>query len=139
MQLNYKKIYFGLLLFATLSDSANAQTGTDTVTINSGEEASVFIGFGKQPKRLVTSAISTVKGEELQKTFNTNLGNTLYGRIAGLTVLQGNNEPGNNSPTLFGRGVSTYGPGTNLLIIIDGFLGDYTQLIPEEIEEISPR
>jgi len=137
MQLNNKKLLFAFLLFAVINKSANAQNSSDTITVDLKDQTSVNIGFGKQPAQIITSAISTVKGHVLQKAFNTNLGNTLYGRIAGLTVNQGNNEPGDNSPSLAGRGRNTYGPGTNLLIIVDGFLGDYKQLIPEEIEEIS--
>ncbi|MEJ7768692.1 MAG: SusC/RagA family TonB-linked outer membrane protein, partial [Chitinophagaceae bacterium] len=87
--------------------------------------------------RILTSAVSTVKGIGLQKTFNTNFSNTLYGRLPGLTVNQGNNEPGINSPSLAGRGTTTFGRGSNLLVIVDGFLGEFTQFVPEEVEEIS--
>ena len=136
MKSNAKKMMGAALLLMCMSELSMAQQ-TDTVLSPLVKQAEVHIGFAKQPLRFVTSAISTVRAAELQKTFNTNLGNTLYGRIAGLTVSQGNNEAGINSPTLIGRGRSTFGPGTGVLIIIDGFLGDYTQLVPEEIEEIS--
>jgi TonB-linked SusC/RagA family outer membrane protein len=125
------------LLSAVTIQVSLAQSSTDSSIVLLNEEPMVNIGFGKQPKRVVTSAISTIKGTDLQKTFNTNLGNTLYGRLAGLTVTQRGNEPGNNSPDINVRGITTFGPGNRVLIIIDGFISDYEQLVPEEIEEIS--
>ncbi|MBC8032884.1 MAG: TonB-dependent receptor plug domain-containing protein, partial [Chitinophagaceae bacterium] len=96
------------------------------------------IGFDTQDPAIVTSAISTVKGNSLLTIFNTNLANKLYGRLAGLTVSQGGNEPGFNSPSLLARGRNTYqSSDASPLVIIDGFLGNFEQLVPEEIEEIS--
>ncbi|MBC7889659.1 MAG: TonB-dependent receptor [Ferruginibacter sp.] len=131
----YQKLFFAYTLFAGLSEGLIAQKRPDTLVI--GETLITNIGYAKQPTRYVTSAISTVKGSELQKTFNTNIANTLYGRIAGLTVNQGGNEPGANAPSLAGRGRNTFGPGDNMLVMIDGFPGDLNQLVPDEIEEIS--
>ena len=137
MQLSYKKLIPVYLLFACIAGSAQVQTKTDSLIIPMKEEPTIHIGFGRQPVINVSSAISTIKGSLLQKTFNTNLGNTLYGRLPGLTVSQQGNEPGNNGPALNGRGINTFGPGNKLLIIVDGFIGDYEQLVPEEVEEIS--
>src|SRR3954467_1769568 len=133
--IKYKYLLTASLLLAGINQSVLAQKADTIISLNTKQP--INIGFGKQPLRYVTSSISTVSGEDLQKSFNTNLGNRLYGRLPGLTVSQGNNEPGINSPTVYGRGRSTFGPGTNVLVIIDGFLGEYTQLVPEEIEEIS--
>jgi len=99
-----------------------------------------YIGFGKQKTTLVTSSIATQKGDDLRKAFTNNIGNTFYGRFAGLTVNQGGTEPGANDATLYIRGANTannFGFSAAPLVIIDGFLGDYTQLVPEEIEEVS--
>jgi len=137
MRFNYKKLLLALLITGGAGNTTNAQQKQTPASLFSSDTAEVNIGYAKQSRRLITSSISTVKGIDVQKTFNTNVANTLYGRIAGLTVVQGNNEPGINSPGLAGRGRSTFGPGTNLLIIIDGFIGDFTQLVSEEIEEVS--
>ncbi|MBQ6188187.1 MAG: SusC/RagA family TonB-linked outer membrane protein [Prevotella sp.] len=84
-------------------------------------------------------AVSVVDGEELEQTFNNNVANSLYGRIAGLTVIQGSSEPGNNAPTLRARGTSTFGSGRDVLIVIDGLPSSYElfqQLTASEIEKI---
>ncbi len=132
---SFNKILMALLLQAAFNVQAQARQIKDTLVAS--QDSLVNIGFGTQRVQFVTSALSTVKGSELQKTFNTNVGNTLYGRLPGLTVSQGDNEAGFNTPSIAARGRNTFGPGSKPLIIVDGFLGDYTQLIPEEIEEIS--
>lgn len=97
-----------------------------------------FIGYGMQDSVIISSAISTIKGEALLKNFNTNTANKLYGLLPGITVNQGGNESGFNSPSISGRGVGTYkGNSTSPLIMVDGFLGSFENIVPEEIEEIS--
>jgi len=109
----------------------------DTVLLIKTPSKEKNIGFAKQQEEIITSAISTRKGTELRGAFTNNIGNTLYGRFPGLTVNQGGNEPGSNNAGLFIRGANTFGLSQAPLIIIDGFIGDFTQLVPEEIEEIS--
>lgn len=101
------------------------------------ETDTIDIAFGKQQELRITSAISTTQGESLQKSFTPNLGNTLYGRIPGLTVMQGNTEPGLESPTLHIRGIGTLGSARDPLVIVDGFESDFKQLTSYEIETIS--
>jgi outer membrane receptor for Fe3+-dicitrate len=104
------------------------------------------IGFDEQPNRYVTSAISTVGGTDLEKTYTFNAGNTLFGRLPGLTVQQGGSEPGAAVPTLRVRGINTIGSNFNgdPLIIVDGYIingnataNGFMQMVPEEIESIS--
>jgi len=99
--------------------------------------AEKYIGFAKQKTNIVTGSITTITGTDTRKAFTNNITNTLYGRLPGLTMLQGGNEPGANNATPFIRGANTFGFNGAPLVIIDGFLGDYSQLVPEEIEEIS--
>jgi len=95
------------------------------------------IGYGSQASWITTSAISTVSGVDLQRSFTSNLGNTLYGQISGLTTMQGSNEPGVDAPSMYIRGINTYGTGRSILVMVDGIKGSIDQLIPEEIESIS--
>ena len=142
-----------LLLFALASSGlrTQAQTGqqpssTDTVIVLfDTKRSNVPIGYGTQPVSQVTSAISTVYGADIDKNFNLNLGNTLYGRLPGLSVTQGGLEPGAATPNLFVRGVNTFGGASNApLYVIDGYISNgagtsnaFMQLMPEEIESIS--
>ncbi|GEP97044.1 SusC/RagA family TonB-linked outer membrane protein [Chitinophaga cymbidii] len=96
------------------------------------------IAYGVQPAWMVTGAVSTVQGAGLKKTFNTNLGNTLYGRLPGLTVQAGSSENGVNTPGMVIRGVGTFGAAdTKILVLVDGFESTFAQLVPDEIATIT--
>jgi TonB-linked SusC/RagA family outer membrane protein len=89
--------------------------------------------------RIVTSAISSIAGETLQKSFVSNIGNTLYGQLPGLTVMQKSSQPGLDFPGMTVRGINTFGTGGNMLVIVDGFPSTeifFQQLTPQEIESI---
>ena len=97
------------------------------------------VAYGMQPKWMTTGAVSSVRGNEL-KSFVPNIANMLNGRIPGLVVQQWGCEPGADSPAMNARGVNTYGSGTGLFIVIDGFQSTeayFQQLTPQEIESIT--
>lgn len=95
------------------------------------------IGYGSESAWMISSSISTVRGSKLEKIFSSKLSNTLYGRLPGLTVVQGSGEPGGDSPSIYARGVNTFGSGKDLLIIVDGFESSFEQLVPYEVESVS--
>lgn len=145
------KFLFIILLNALGNMVSQAQ---DIIKIDSPQQDSVKvvlkpklinIGYDTQQAEKTTSAISTVYGKDLEKNFTLNLGNTLYGRLPGLTVMQGGSEPGASTPNLFVRGVNTFGGANNApLYVIDGYISNgsgtsnaFMQLLPEEIETIS--
>lgn len=121
------------ICFSVLSKSQ----ASNKDTLVTKHEQNIIIGYGNQPAWMVTSAISTINGTELQKSFTSNLANTLYGRLPGLTVTQGSGEAGMDSPNLYVRGLGTYQTGNKLLIIVDGFECFFEQLIPDEIESVT--
>ena len=128
---NYIKIFmFSVLLLFVF----NGWSQPDTIQVNTENisKKEVHIAYGKQNQEHVSSAISTVSGEELQKGAVSNFGNTLFGKLSGLFVYQNGGEPGSDSPTIRLRG-STQAP----LVIIDGFERDMTYIAPEEIESVS--
>ncbi|MDR6562133.1 MULTISPECIES: SusC/RagA family TonB-linked outer membrane protein [unclassified Arcicella] len=149
--LDTKKIFYTMLLSLLVNNFIQAQKRTDKSPISTdtikifNKSAVKNIAYGIQPITHVTSAMSTVKGEDLEKNFSLNLGNTLYGRLAGLTVTQGGSEPGVSTPNIYVRGINTIGGAGNApLYIIDGYLSNgsgtanaFMQLLPEEIESIS--
>jgi TonB-linked SusC/RagA family outer membrane protein len=152
MKLEYSNkflfIVVSSILVTSLSQAQEITNDTlkkqDTIGI-SIEPNILNIGYDKQAVNKVTSAISTVKGTDLEKNFTLNMGNTLYGRLAGLTVMQGGSEAGASTPDLSIRGINTFGGANNdPLYVIDGFITNprdnsnaFMQMIPEEIESIS--
>lgn len=114
-----------------------AQTNGPADTVLSDLQQVIPVAYGRQKQWLVTSAQSLISGESLEKSFSSNLATTLYGRIGGLTVQQQGAEPGLETPILLGRGVSTFGPGRDVLVLVDGYESTFEHLSPYEIAYIT--
>jgi TonB-linked SusC/RagA family outer membrane protein len=124
------RLTFLIILFAFVF---KGWAQTDTIDVKSErKKGKIEIAYGKQNNATVSSSVSAIKGEELSKSSVTNFGNTLYGKLPGLSVVQGGGEPGFDSPTLRIRGADQ-AP----LVMIDGFERDMTYITPEEIESVS--
>lgn len=122
------------LLVCMLAITLNGWSQADTTEINRDSlvKNNVNIAYGEQDWENVTSAVSTVSGEELQNGSISNFGSALFGRLPGLFVSQSGGQPGFDSPSLRIRG-SNNAP----LVIIDGFERDMNLINPEEIESVT--
>lgn len=110
---------------------ATAVTLRDTVGVS--------IAYGTQPEWMVTSSVSSLSGDELLRTTSPSVGNALSGRLAGLTLLQQNGQPGYDFSisNLYMRGRSTYTSGQTMLVFVDGFESSLDNLTAAEIESVS--
>lgn len=127
----FSTVLLSLIIWMVTAEISNAQDHqTDSCIVNFGYNYSL-------PEWMVTRSISTISTNQLDKSVTTNFGNKLHGRLPGLTVSQTSNEPGVESVNLYSRGIGTFGPGRDILILVDGFESSYDQLLPEEIETIS--
>ena len=77
----------------------------------------VVIGYGVAKKGDLTSSISAIKGEKLEKLSTGNVMNALQGQVNGVQVT-GSGGPG-SSPRVIIRGVSTIN-GSDPLYVVDG-------------------
>ena len=77
----------------------------------------VVIGYGSVKKSDLTSSISAVKGEQLEKLSTGNVMNALQGQITGVQI-QNAGSPG-STPRVIIRGVSTIN-GSDPLYVVDG-------------------
>lgn len=80
----------------------------------------VVVGYGTQKRGEVTGAIGSLKiNEEISSRPIENVGQTLYGKISGVQVLQGSGKPG-SSASIQIRGINSISAGTQPLIVING-------------------
>lgn len=93
----------------------------------------VVVGYGKQKKLSVVSAVSTVKGEELRFP-NRNITNNLAGQVAGLIAVQRSGEPGYDNAEFWIRGISSFAGGSSPLVLVDGVPRTIADIEPDEIE-----
>lgn len=95
----------------------------------------VLIGYGSVKKKDLTSAISTVDGDELAKRVVTNIQDALAGQLPGVQVSSNGGKPGSES-TVTIRGISTLGDNTPLYVVDDVPLDDINFLSPQDIESV---
>lgn len=102
----------------------------------------VQLGYTAQRRADLSGAVSTVKGEELEKSPVANLTQTLAGRLSGLTTQETFSELSRATTNLYVRGLSaarTNGP----LVIIDGIINAYNSnqtleyITANEIESVT--
>jgi TonB-linked SusC/RagA family outer membrane protein len=97
----------------------------------------VVVGYGRQKKATLTGAVVDVKGSDIIKSPNTNVANSLQGRLPGVIINNRSGEPGRDGPSISIRGRSTTGNNA-ALVIIDGVERDgLGQINPNDIESIS--
>src|SRR5690606_2999153 len=78
----------------------------------------VVVGYGTQKKSVVTGAISSIKGEDLEDLPITRVEQSLQGRTSGITIAANSGQPGSSS-TVRVRGITTFG-NNNPLWVVDG-------------------
>ena len=96
----------------------------------------VVVGYGTMRRKDVTSSITTVKAEDLNRGVFTDPGQMLQGKVPGL-VVSSTADP-NGSPTITLRGASTLRTGAmSPYYVVDGIPGvDISIVSPEDIESI---
>lgn len=79
----------------------------------------IVTGYGTQPKREVTGAVSSVKGDVIQNLPVQSFDRALQGRAAGVQVRSANGLPG-GAVNIRIRGVGSINAGNEPLFIVDG-------------------
>ena len=96
----------------------------------------VVVGYGTMRRKDVTSSITTVKAEDLNRGVFTDPASMLQGKVAGLVVTS-SGDP-NGSPSITLRGASSLRSGAmSPYYVVDGILGvDISMVAPDDIESI---
>jgi TonB-dependent starch-binding outer membrane protein SusC len=95
----------------------------------------VVVGYGTQSRKNLTSAISTIKPEDLNRGAITDVGQLLQGRVPGLNI-SANGDP-NATAAVVLRVASTINSSQGPLYVIDGIPGtDISTIAPDDIASI---
>ncbi len=95
----------------------------------------VVVGYGVQKKSLVTGAISSVKGSDLETTGIMRADDALAGKTAGVQVVSNSGQPGSDVQ-IYIRGVGTNGTATPIYIVDGIAVSGIEYLNPSDIESI---
>ena len=97
----------------------------------------VVVGYGTMRRKDVTSSITTVKAEDLNRGVFTDPASMLQGKVAGLTVTTSGDPNGGSSITLRGASSLRTGAAMEPYYVIDGIPGvDISMVAPDDIESI---
>ena len=112
-------LVFSSIGYKTVEQAVNGRT---TINVSLEDETNdlnevVVIGYGVAKKGDLTSSISAIKGEKLEKLSTGNVMNALQGQVNGVQVT-GAGSPG-ATPRVIIRGVSTIN-GSDPLYVVDG-------------------
>jgi len=113
-------LIYSYIGYATQSIAVDGRTEIDLVmTVDATElEEIIVVGYGVQKKKVVTGAISKVKGEDLEDMPVLRIENSLLGRTSGVRVTTDSGQPGSGG-TVRIRGTTTIGD-SNPLYVVDG-------------------
>ncbi|MEN0053528.1 MAG: TonB-dependent receptor [Mucilaginibacter sp.] len=137
---NNSVLVFSFVGFNSQEIAVGNQTQVDVVLKEqtSALNEIVVVGYGTQKKVNLTGAVSSVTGESLNKRPVVNPASMLEGLASGVQVNTGSGEPGNESVSIRIRGNSTFsGAGSDPLVLIDGVPGNFSDLNPTDIENVS--
>lgn len=98
-------------------------TGKDEINLKidaSNKDEVVYLGFSNEKRGQLTGSVSTVTGEELQKSPVANFSMALAGRLPGLATKENSSELGRASTGFYVRGQANYP-----LAVIDGIPTNY--------------
>ncbi len=95
-------------------------------------EEVVVVGYGTISKQNLTTAISKINPEDVPVAANNSVSQLLFGRAAGLNVIQQSAEPGGMIDlSIRGRGDPRLGDRGNPLIVVDGVVYPNRELEPD--------
>ena len=93
----------------------------------------VVVGYGSQKRSDLTSAISTIKSDQITKQPAFNALQSIQGKAAGVNIIA-NDGPG-ATPTIIIRGLGTAEAGRSPMYVVDGIItGSIANLNPNDIE-----
>lgn len=100
-------------------------------------DETVIIGYGTQPKRTITSAITTIKAEDLSGYQGSSIEQTIAGLVPGVRIQTSDATPGGDINVEV-RGIGTVTAGAEPLYIVDGIPmdGGLSTINPDDVESI---
>ncbi len=131
-------LVFRSLGYALQEVPISNQTTINVVLEGEGTELEevVVIGYGTQRQRDLTTAVTTVRADDIAKTPNAQAMQSLQGRVAGVQIVS-SGAPG-DGPTVRLRGIGSFEGGSAPLYVVDGMFFDNIDFLnPNDIATIS--
>ena len=95
----------------------------------------VVVGYGVQKKADLTGSVANIGADKLTTQSNTNIGQALQGKIAGVDIVSQGGAPGSGVRIMV-RGIGTLNNASPLYIVDGMYMGSIDHLNPNDIESI---
>ncbi len=132
-------LIFSYVGFETKEQVLNGQTQLTVILAETGQALNqvVVIGYGTQRRGNITGAVSLIGKKELDERPNTQIGNLIEGKTAGVQVVSPSGSP-SATLSIKVRGTNSINAGSSPLYVIDGVPTlDTRSINPADIESIS--
>lgn len=127
--------------YETQNVPINGQTSIEIVLKEESERIDdvIVVAFGEAKKEAFTGSAAVMKSDDIAKVQTTNALNALSGKVTGVQITNASGQPGNSSPSIIVRGVSSINAGTSPLIVLDGmpYDGSMDSINPNDIESMT--
>lgn len=99
----------------------------------------MVVAYGTATRSSFTGSASVVNASQIEGTQVTNPVDALKGRVAGVQINTASGAPGNSSPNIRIRGISSINAGNQPLIVLDGtpFDGSLDNISTQDIESMT--
>lgn len=99
----------------------------------------MVVAYGTATKSAFTGSAAVLKSDEIAESQVSNALNAIDGRVAGVQLTNSTGQPGESSPTIRIRGISSISAGNAPLIIVDGapYSGDVSNIATTDIASMT--
>ena len=129
-------ITFSSLGYVSVTEAVNGRSVINVALAPDTEalDEVVVLGYTTQKKAELSSAVVSMSGEKLRDVSTSDVGNMLQGKVAGVVVMNGSGQPGDNADIRI-RGTGSITAGAGPLYVVDGVAGG--SFNPNDIETIT--
>jgi len=129
-------LVFSYIGYESLREAVGTRTRIDAklnAQANALDEV-VVMGYSTQTKAELSSAVVTLKGDELTNVTTPDIGNMLQGKAAGVLVYNTSGQPGSQA-TIRVRGTGSITASSDPLYVVDGIIGG--SFNPNDVETLT--
>ncbi|MCH5318117.1 MAG: TonB-dependent receptor [Paramuribaculum sp.] len=99
----------------------------------------MVVAYGTATKEAFTGSATVVGADAIEKTQVSNALDALTGKVAGVQINNATGQPGQTTPSILVRGISSLNAGNAPLIVVNGtpYPGDVNNINPNDIESMT--
>ena len=133
------KLTVGYIGMESQTVSVSADMAIQLSEADNSLDEVIVVAYGTAKKSAFTGSATVIKSDDIAKVQTSNAVEALTGKVAGVQMSVGSTQPGQSTPSILVRGISSINAGNSPLIILDGtpFPGNLNNIAPSDIETMT--